>query len=191
MSFSKDSTILSIILLFLLLSPKNVLSGPYLSSAHGNSTYGVDRSDSKLDGYSTGNCSHCHEQHGSIGGGEPSPVGGSPSPYTLFSKNHVDQSNNFCLQCHTELLSVQQGGGIINRSYSYRAGSWTSDTVDDIKEAFNDLTSSHSLDDILTFIDGKWGVGAGADAGVGAGTVGAGVGVGVSSLLVYNLLFAS
>ncbi len=52
---------------------------------------------------------------------------------------------------------MQQGGVIVNRSYSYRAGSWTSDTVDDIKEAFNDLTTSHSLDDILTFIDGKWG----------------------------------
>jgi hypothetical protein len=150
-------TALLAILLFLLLLPQNVLSGPYLSSAHGNNTYGVDRSDSRLDGYSKGNCSHCHEMHGSIQGGEPDPVAGSPSPYTLFYTNHVDQNDNFCFQCHVDSGSVQQSGFIINRSYSSRAGNWTSDTVDDIKEAFNNLTSSHNLDDILTFIDGKWG----------------------------------
>jgi len=45
-----------------------VYAGPYLDSAHGNSSYGVKRSITKLSDYARGNCAHCHEMHASIGG---------------------------------------------------------------------------------------------------------------------------
>lgn len=149
------------ILLCLMLYPDRATSGPYLNSTHGNSSYGVNRTSISTFGYSTGNCAHCHEQHAMIGGGEPSPSGG-PDIYALFYTNHVDQTDNFCFHCHTDTtdLNYLQAGVIKNRSYSYRAGGYTSDTLDDILEAFSftSPSSSHDLDNILTFITGEsWG----------------------------------
>jgi hypothetical protein len=76
----------------------------YTISAHGNTSYGVNRTGLNTPinfGYSIGNCAHCHEQHTSIGGSEPAPAGGSPSKYELFSisvdESFIDQSDNFCL----------------------------------------------------------------------------------------------
>jgi hypothetical protein len=141
-------------------------AGTYLSSAHGNSSYGVDRSGAANfpNDYNAGLCAHCHEQHASFDGNEPDPAGGSPSYYLLFSDNHTTgdqtaQANNFCFQCHIDVNSFQTGDTLLNRSYSYRAGGWTSDTVDNILEQFSfDVVgndSSHNLDDILTFITGE------------------------------------
>lgn len=139
-------------LLFLILYPDIVNSGPYLDSAHGSTSYGVNRTSLSTFGYSTANCAHCHEQHAMIGGSEPSP-GGGPDNYALFYTNHVDQTDNFCFKCHTDISSLQTGG-LINRSYSYRAGGYTSDTLNDILEAFSFISpgSSHDLGNILTFI---------------------------------------
>lgn len=138
----------------------DVMAGSYLNSAHGNTTYGVKRSTAGFPAdYTRGLCGHCHEQHGSIGGAEPAPAGGSPSLYSLFYNNHANQTDNFCFQCHTDVASYQTGGNIINRSYSYRAGDWNADTVNDILESFsfaNPPDSTHYLDDVLSFITGKW-----------------------------------
>jgi hypothetical protein len=142
-------------------------AGTYLSSAHGNSSYGVDRSGAAgfPNDYNAGLCAHCHEQHASFDGNEPDPAGGSPSYYLLFSDNHTTgdqtvQANNFCFQCHIDVNSFQTGDTLLNRSYSYRAGAWNADTVNDVLEQFSFLAagndSSHSLDDILTFITGRW-----------------------------------
>lgn len=132
----------------------------YTNSSHGNSNYGVKRSGTSspalTTGYAQGNCAHCHEQHASIEGSEPAPVDNAPSPYALFTTNHVDQTDNLCLKCHVGLGSIQSVGSIVNRSYSYRAGGWTSDPLDDIKEAFSSSGSSHGLDNIQTFLSGKW-----------------------------------
>jgi hypothetical protein len=59
----------------------------------------VDRSsiDTHYSNYATGNCGHCHEQHASLGGSEPVPVGGGPDDYLLFD---VMSSNTFCNTCH-------------------------------------------------------------------------------------------
>ena len=131
-------------------------SGPYAVSAHGNSTYGVDRSSIPA-AYVTGNCSHCHEQHASVAGAEPIPVDGAASPRALFCPNHTDQTDNFCFKCHDN-TTIPAASAIINRSYSYRAGGWTADTVNDILEIFNlSGGSAHGLDDIVTFITGRWG----------------------------------
>jgi len=138
-------------------------AGTYLDSAHGNSTYGVDRTSTTQ--YATGHCAHCHEQHASIGGDEPSPDSpAGPDDYLLFSDNHTSQTVNFCFDCHRGPTGGYQTEGLVNRSYSYRAGGWTGDTLDDILEAFtygpptsSTTSSSHKLDDIKTFITGKWG----------------------------------
>ncbi|MFZ5907254.1 MAG: hypothetical protein ACOYVJ_07570 [Nitrospirota bacterium] len=125
----------------------------------------MDRTSVKIPvdfGYSQGNCAHCHEQHAMIGGSEPAPIGGGPSLYALFSSNHTSQTDNFCFTCHTEVNSFQSGG-LVNRSYSYRAGGYTSDTLNDILEAFSFTYSpftgsSHNLADIRTLVISKsWG----------------------------------
>jgi len=133
-------------------------AGMYLNSAHGNSSYGVKRSATGFPAdYPRGLCANCHEQHASIGGSEPAPTGG-PDNYMLFDANFTSQSADFCFDCHTDTSSYQTGGSIVNRSYSFRAGGWTSDTLNDILEAFS-FTSpgvSHNLGDISTFITGRW-----------------------------------
>lgn len=131
-------------------------AGDYADSAHGNSTYGVDRSSIPA-AYVTGNCVHCHEQHASIAGSEPAPTSGVPSPRALFGPNHTSQTDNFCFKCHDN-TTIPAASAIINRSYSYRAGGWTSDTVNDVLEIFNlSGGSAHGLDNIVTFINGRWG----------------------------------
>ena len=138
-------------------------AGTYFDSAHGNSTHGADRISTAQ--YATGHCGHCHEQHASIGGTQPDPKDGTPVPddYLLFNTNHTSQTVNFCFDCHRGPTGGYQTGGLVNRSYSYRAGGWTGDTLDDILEAFtygppaSITSSSHRLDDISTFINGKWG----------------------------------
>jgi len=141
--------------------PKGAISGPYTDSAHGNTTYGVNRSSISSFNYSKGNCAHCHEQHASIGGSEPTPTGG-PDKYALFYKNHSSQTDNFCFKCHTDLNSLQGTiGALYNYSYSYRAGACPSSSCNenDILELFSYTSpnSSHNLNDILNFINGKWG----------------------------------
>jgi hypothetical protein len=96
--------------------------------------------------------------HASIDGSEPAPAGGSPSKFTLFYTNHTSQTDNFCFKCHENTITVA-ATAIVNRSYSFRAGGWTDDTLNDILEAFSNppSISSHNLGDIRTFITGKWG----------------------------------
>lgn len=133
------------------------LAGEYLNSAHGTQNgdiTGVER----LSAYGNGNCAHCHEQHASIDGSEPDPAGG-PDDHLLFYPSHISQADNFCFECHVDVGSRQTGGGINNYSYTYRAGDGddTGITGDDIKEFFNNTSSSHGLDNLVTFITGKWG----------------------------------
>jgi len=152
--------LLCILFLLIFILPKITNSGPYTNSAHGNADYGVNRSSLSTFGYSKGNCAHCHEQHASIGGSEPIPTGG-PDKYALFYKNHISQTDNFCFKCHTDTGSLQGTGALYNYSYSYRAGACPSSlcTENSILKLFSYTTngSSHNLDAILNFINGKWG----------------------------------
>ncbi len=68
------------------------VAGTYTSSAHGQS---VSRTVMASKGYATGNCAHCHEQHGSVEGSEPAPVGGAPSSFLTFASEE-----NLCYGCH-------------------------------------------------------------------------------------------
>lgn len=100
-AFSRAAALLCIGALLLILYPGRASGGAYLTSAHGNATTGVNRShlDTNFSTLPKGHCGHCHEQHASIGGSEPSPVDG-PDIYLLFT----DWSNNFyndlCNMCH-------------------------------------------------------------------------------------------
>lgn len=71
-------------------------SGAYLSSSHGNSTNGVNRSS--MPGFATGNCAHCHEQHASVGGGEPAPDLGTAAGPGIYLGFDVEQ--DLCYRCH-------------------------------------------------------------------------------------------
>jgi hypothetical protein len=113
----------------------------HLDTAHGNS-YGVNRSGTT---YATGDCAHCHDTF------DTDICGQEGHPRILLA----DNDNDFCLKCHDN-TTEPSNRTIVNRSYSYRAGGWTDDTLDDIREAF-DSTSKHNLGDVKTFIDGKWG----------------------------------
>jgi hypothetical protein len=176
MSFFSDRSfkfILGVLVfLFVLITVQNAYAWPptppspaYTDSAHGNYTpspgYGVNRSSLSSFGYSIGNCAHCHEQHASIGGSEPAPPGYSGDPtidlkYMLFYNNYVSQTDGVCFECHDNTTTIS-ATAIDNYSYSYRAGGWTSDTLDNILEAFTNppSISSHDLGDIRTFITGK------------------------------------
>lgn len=140
--------------------PSQAGAGDYLDSAHGSTLYGVNRATTAATGYAEGNCAHCHEQHASVNSTQPSPSYGAPFPFALFNDNHDAQDDNLCLKCHTDMSSEQLSGHIVNRSYSFRAGGWVTDPMDDIEEAFSFTApggSAHNLDDIQFFIAGRWG----------------------------------
>ena len=143
------------------LGSAHVATAGYADSAHGNTSYGVDRSTPPcqypnpspppdfLD-CPTGSCAHCHDTF------DESICG--VNVLMLFDLNDED----FCLGCHDNTTDPATTA-IVNRSYSYRAGGWDgdffNDPIDDILESFSWASpgSSHDLDDIQTFITGKWG----------------------------------
>lgn len=96
----------------------SVSSGPYLNSAHGNTTYGVDRIRTGTGGfgYSKGNCAHCHEQHASIGGQTITPQG-----YALFYDNVIGICDGVCFRCHMSVAPEQE---VINYLYSISFGGY-------------------------------------------------------------------
>ena len=131
------------IILILIILYSYIFGATYQSSAHGNSNYGVNRQ--AVNQFHIGNCKHCHDMHNS-----------SPNSYTLFYQGFTGQTDNFCLQCHDYTTNVSSNP-VCNRSYSYRAGGYASDTVSSVKEQFDTSlqTSAHDLNDILTFIQSQ------------------------------------
>jgi hypothetical protein len=151
--------ILYIVIFFcFILYPMYTSGGPYLDSAHGNSTYGVKRSATGFPtDYANGNCAHCHEQHASINGTEPAPDSGSPSNYAIFANNFTSQSDDFCFYCHKGMGSLQFSFDRTNYNYSYWFGGdhVNHTSPNNIYDAFNPASgSSHNLDDIYNFITG-------------------------------------
>ncbi len=135
-----------------------VLAGPYLDSAHGNSTYGVNRAsiDAKYNNYAVGNCAHCHELHASLDGGDPLPVTGAQK-HMLFAPgfnqarelNPYVETDNFCFYCHGDAT----GPMVTNQDYSAVFGGATIGTgPQSIIEAFNQ-DSYHNLYDISAFLN--------------------------------------
>ena len=125
-------------LLFITFASTLAYAGVYADSAHGDRTYGAKHINRPK--HAVSNCMHCH---------------------SAAASEDPGQTGNICLGCHTDTDS-QQKRGIINRSYSFRAGGWTADSLDSIREAFSFTRvssppgSSHGLEDILGFIADKW-----------------------------------
>lgn len=84
--------------LAVLLFAAAVYAGPYTDSAHGNTTTGVTRQtiDNKYATFGKGNCAHCHEQHASLGGVEPTP--NSPAGPAVSLGFAIEQ--DLCFECH-------------------------------------------------------------------------------------------
>ncbi len=153
---------------FLLYNPLYAYAGEYLDSAHGDSSLGVNRTadNNNLSGYSIGNCAHCHEQHASIDGEEPTDSGVAPpltatgsSDYMLFADTVPNnQTTNFCFFCHKS--SGIQSGGIVNYNYSTTFGGQATasgNTTLTIYDAFNPVAgSTHSLVSIYTELNNLW-----------------------------------
>jgi len=74
------------VVILIFLSGNRLHAGPYTSSAHGDSAYGVSRRS--IAQYAGGHCAHCHEQHASIDGKRP--------PYSAADKSYVLA----CTDCH-------------------------------------------------------------------------------------------
>ena len=150
---------LLIVLICLFFGPAELSAGPYIDSAHGDSTIGVNRQATSTKGYARGNCGHCHEQHSSLDGGEPVPVSGSPSGYLLLANgfndaataNPYNQTDSVCFYCHATTGSLQTGG-IVNNNFSATFAGATAESVS-IQDAFN-KASYHNLYDVKQFITG-------------------------------------
>jgi hypothetical protein len=153
--FSKRSFKWLLILLvsfFFLIGIKNAYAPPpppaiptYTWSAHGNTSYGVYRSSIAAVGYSKGNCAHCHEQHGSIGGAEPEPVTGTQEYMIFRNLFGSNQGQGYCYWCHTDPTgdTNQQQISMPNQ-YNYSrmgGGDNTISCPDDINEAFKHLNA--------------------------------------------------
>ncbi len=138
-------------------------AGPYTDSAHGNTTYGVDRTSTSQ--YTQGLCAHCHEQHASIGGAEPAPNtldAAGPDKFCLLANNFdttvtagpYAQDDNACFYCHYG-LDTYQATAFDNYSYSRTFGGNSDTTPASIMEAFN-LTSYHNLKDVIDWATDGW-----------------------------------
>lgn len=99
----------------LLYTASPVFSGPYLDSAHGNNTYGVNRARTEGLGYGRGNCAHCHEQHASIGGQQI-----TPRDFMVFNNYLVSECNLICYWCHSAVGGAEQD--VDNYPYSVNFG---------------------------------------------------------------------
>jgi len=134
-----------------------VLAGPYRDSAHGNDTFGVNRTalDGRYAGYAVGNCAHCHEMHASLEGVDPAPVTG-PVSHALFSDSFNSartegpylETDNFCFYCHSDISGQQ----VINRDYSATFGGGNiASGPQSIMASFNQA-SYHNLYDIWNYL---------------------------------------
>ena len=143
----------------------------YTNSAHGSSAdtgnYGVLRTST--DQYVRGHCAHCHEQHASINGTEPTPNAtttpsdAGPDKFCLLGNNFnteatvapYDQDDNACFWCHTNSGYVQDNL-IVNNNYAATFGGATAVTTG-IMQAFNS-TSYHNLKNVIDYADsiGTW-----------------------------------
>ena len=144
---------------FLFSSSSMGQAGPYSDSAHGDTNYGVNRSVLATEGYAVGNCAHCHEQHASIAGTEPTPALGV-AEFCLMAENFsgklyntYTESDSVCFYCHTSLGSLQSGG-ITNNNENYSATfGGAAATTTGIMQAFNQA-SYHNLYDLKRYITG-------------------------------------
>ncbi len=101
----------------------------YTDSAHGNTSYGVKRSDAPADEvrYHRGSCAHCHDTF-------DQSICGVNELMLFAPMNPTSQTDNFCFKCHQGADSVQVGG-LTNNDYGSEFGGGTANFTN-IKDAF-------------------------------------------------------
>lgn len=137
----------------------DTLRGWRADSAHGDTTFGVNRTslpNAPVQVYATGNCAHCHEQHGLVGGTEPAPTGGS-GPYAVFAAG-LGNTDNFCLNCHGGMYQ-----SVTNRNYSYRFGGFAANPVTSISQAFGFEGAGGSAHTLATIGTWAYAIGGGSN----------------------------
>jgi len=121
--------------LFYLLSSANVATaGTYADSAHGDPTFGVNRSTAACENWpgevcSIGDCTHCHDTF------DPSICG--VNELMLFADVFVSKSNQFCQKCHCTDATYQ---AVTNYPYCVTFGGRTA-FYGTIKKQFTDDNS--------------------------------------------------
>ena len=147
---------------------------PYTQSTHGSPSLGVYRIFMANYGYARGNCAHCHEAHGSLGGVEPDPDQGTTRKqrYLQFEEPGYDQDSGFCLSCHRSSGSLQFGGPVANDDYSKRRGGSQESFPFSVADAFYFIEngtaqprnnwgysngSAHFLSDVRDKLSSNWG----------------------------------
>jgi hypothetical protein len=129
------------VLVWVLSSAPMAIAGVYADSAHGNTSYGVDRSGAT---YSTGDCAHCHETV------DPAAATCGDNNFMLFYDDWVSQDDLLCIGCHSDSVDPQQ---VYNDTYSVSFGGRTSlPEYDTVEEQFNDGTAEHDLSAIRDLI---------------------------------------
>lgn len=137
-----DSAFSGVALVLSVLFGAGAKAGDFEVSAHGSKVYGASRASVATP---RGQCIQCHQPQLGL-------------DRFLFSANFVSQTEGVCMRCHTDTNSVQTGG-LVNRSYSFRAGGYTADTVSSVRTAFafGAPGSAHNLADIRGLIASRWG----------------------------------
>ena len=142
----------------------------HADSAHGNDSYGVDRSGTPDDElrYHKGSCAHCHDTF------DPNICGDDLNhPNMLFSTPiYTQQNTGFCVECHKGPANSAQANMPNQGSYSYKFGGGTDTCPSHIRQAFNFVKeggnsrsgvcssnngSAHHLTSIRDFLQGRWG----------------------------------
>jgi len=135
----------------------------YADSAHGDVTWGVNRSTATCENWPggqcvTGSCAHCHDTF------DPGICENDVNGLMLFAPHDNPtpdpQTDNFCYECHKGTGSAQVGG-VTTHTYSTNFGGGTP-TFTTIYDALNPATgtnpSSHNLVDVLDHaIDREYG----------------------------------
>jgi len=149
--------VISLVVWMICLIAVPAVAGSYRDSAHGNSGYGVNRTniDGQFAAFASGNCEHCHDTHASLQGAEPLPADNS-APHALFAdsfntgrtQNFYLETDNFCFYCHSDTSRIQ----VINQDYSTTFGGGSTGTgPQSIMTTFNQA-SYHNLYDIWNFL---------------------------------------
>ncbi|MCB2184597.1 MAG: hypothetical protein KQH63_21445 [Desulfobulbaceae bacterium] len=139
-----------------------LLAASYSESAHAQQPdIGVSRPSIADNGYSRGNCAHCHEQHASVDGTEPEPVDNVPSVFALFTDNFNTlrtsypyfEEDNICFSCHNESGTAMQ---VTNYTYAQTFGGFTpTNPINSVMDAFSTALkeghTEHNLSDIYNY----------------------------------------
>ncbi|MCK5680150.1 hypothetical protein KAI46_04995 [bacterium] len=136
-----------IFLFSLVFYSQSVFANTYTDSAHGSSSYGVERTAWTAP-YVPGNCAHCHEQHTAEADG-----------HLLIANSFSDvltqpyvTSTTACFACHAGITGSLQNNPFNNYDYSATFGG-ASATTSNIMAAFNQ-PSYHNLNDVKRYITG-------------------------------------